>query len=104
MFTIAKSGHPMEGCTLGGAFIVFGQEMQEFGTLGKLSAYFLCSEYAQSRFCGSCDLRHPVFGTMLQEIIKIVYPPFYLSLHNGGPRRKSFLQRLEVSFTVFPWT
>ena len=33
----SKSGHPIEGCTLGGAFIWFGQEMQEFGTLGMQS-------------------------------------------------------------------
>ena len=78
------------------------EEMQEFGTLGKLSAYFLCSEYAQSRFSGSCDLRHPVFGTMLQEIIKIVYPPFYLLLHNGGPRRKSFYKGLRLVLPFFP--
>ena len=31
----------MEGCTLGKVFIVFEQEMQEFGGLGMLSVYFL---------------------------------------------------------------
>ena len=31
----------MEGCTLGGVFIVLEQEMQEFGRLGMLSNYFL---------------------------------------------------------------
>ena len=41
VFTVAKSGHPMEGCTLGGAFIVFKQVMQGFGVLGMLSDYFL---------------------------------------------------------------
>ena len=41
VFTVAKSGHPMEGCTLGGAFIGFKQEMQGFGILGMLSDYFL---------------------------------------------------------------
>ena len=41
VFTVAKSGHPIEGCTLGGAFIVFKLEMQKFGVLGMLSDYFL---------------------------------------------------------------
>ena len=41
VFTIAKSGHPMEGYTLGWVFIWLEQEMQEFGTLGMLSDYFL---------------------------------------------------------------
>ena len=31
----------MEGFTLDEGFIVFGQEMQEFGALGMLSDYFL---------------------------------------------------------------
>ena len=34
VFTIAKSGHLMEGYTLVGDFIVFAQDMQEFGALG----------------------------------------------------------------------
>ena len=41
VFTVAKSGHPMEGCTLVELFIVFKQEMQGFGALGMLSDYFL---------------------------------------------------------------
>ena len=40
-FTVPKSGHPMEGCTLAELFIVFKQEMQGFGALGMLSDYFL---------------------------------------------------------------
>ena len=36
----------MEGCTLSGAFIWFEQEMQEFGTLGMFSGYFLFTEHA----------------------------------------------------------
>ena len=47
MFTVAKSGHPTEGCTLGWLFIVFGQEMLEFGTLIMLSGYFLWLGHAQ---------------------------------------------------------
>ena len=43
----AKSGHPMEGCTLGWVFILLEQEMQEFGALGILSYYFLWLEHAQ---------------------------------------------------------
>ena len=41
VFTEAKSGHPMQGCTLAELFIVFNQEMQGFGALGMLSDYFL---------------------------------------------------------------
>ena len=41
MFALAKSGHPMEGCTLSGVFIVKEQKMQEFGRLSMLSDYFL---------------------------------------------------------------
>ena len=41
VFTVAKSGHPVEGCTLAELFIVFKQEMQGFGILGMLSDYFL---------------------------------------------------------------
>ena len=40
VFTVAKSGHPIEGCTLAELFIVFKQEMQGFGILGMLSDYF----------------------------------------------------------------
>ena len=43
----SKSGHPMEGCTLGGAFIWFGQDMQEFGTLSMLRANLLFTKHAQ---------------------------------------------------------
>ena len=49
---------------MGGVLIVLGQEMQEFGRLGMLS-----------EVCGSCDPVHPLIGTILQEILKIVYPP-----------------------------
>ena len=41
VFALAKSGHPMEGCTLSRVFIVKEQEMQEFGRLSMLSEYFL---------------------------------------------------------------
>ena len=41
VFTLAKSGHPMEGCTLGGVFRAKEQEMQEFGRLSMLNGYFL---------------------------------------------------------------
>ena len=41
VFTVAMLGHPMEGCTFGGAFILFRQEMQGFGALGMLNDYFL---------------------------------------------------------------
>ena len=47
MFSVTKSGHPMEGCTLGKVFIVLEQEMQEFGGLGMLSGHFLWPEHAQ---------------------------------------------------------
>ena len=41
VFALAKSGHPMEGCTLIRVFIVKEQEMQEFGELSMRSDYFL---------------------------------------------------------------
>ena len=41
----------MEGCTWGGVFILFEQEMQEFGTLGMISGHFLCIEHAQKSLC-----------------------------------------------------
>ena len=41
VFTVAMLGHPIEGCTFGGAFILFRQEMQGFGALGMLNDYFL---------------------------------------------------------------
>ena len=59
-----KSGHRMEGCTLGWAFIGLEQEMQEFGTLGMLSIYFLCSEHAQWGLCGSHNPQCIVFGAI----------------------------------------
>ena len=65
----------MEGCTLGGVFIVLEQEMQEFGGLGMLSNYFLWSGHAQKRLCGSHDPVYLVFGAIWWEMLKIVYPP-----------------------------
>ena len=41
VFALAKSGHPIPGCTLSEVFIVKEQEMQEFGGLSMLSDYFL---------------------------------------------------------------
>ena len=41
VFALAKSGHPIPGCTLSKVFIVKEQEMQEFGRLSMLSDYFL---------------------------------------------------------------
>ena len=73
----------MEGCTLGGVFIVLEQEMQEFGRLGMLSNYFLWSGHAQKGLCGSCDPVHPLIGAILWEILKIVYSPIpfhYISI------------------------
>ena len=75
MFSVTKSEHPMEGCTLGGVFIVLEQEMQEFGRLSMLSDYFLWSGHAQKRLCGSHDPVHLVFGAIWWEMLKIVYPP-----------------------------
>ena len=65
----------MEGYTLVGVFIVLEQEMQEFGRLSMLSYYFLWSEHAQKRLCGSHDHVHLVFGTIWWEMLEIVYPP-----------------------------
>ena len=41
VFALAKSGYPIEGCTLSRVFIVKEQEMQKFGGLSMLSEYFL---------------------------------------------------------------
>ena len=64
----------MEGCTLGGVFIVFQQEIQQFGRLSMLSSYFMWSGHAQKGLCGSHDPVHLVFGAIWWEMLKIVYP------------------------------
>ena len=63
----------MEGCTLGGVFIVLEQEMQEFGRLGMLSNFFLWSGHAQRRLCGSHDPMHLLFGAIWRELLEKLY-------------------------------
>ena len=58
VFTVAKSGHPMEGYTLGGAFIVFKQVMQGFDVLGMLSP----------RMCSHVTPCHLKFGAIWWEL------------------------------------
>ena len=81
VFSVTKSEHPMEECTLGGVFIVLEQEMQEFGRLSMLSDYFLCSGHAQKRLCGSHDPVHLLFGAIWQELLENCIPSYSISLH-----------------------
>ena len=58
VFALAKSGHPIPGCTLSEVFIVKEQEMQEFGRLSMLSGVFvghvtLCTLHL-AQYCGNC--------------------------------------------------
>ena len=62
----------MEGCTWGGLFIWFRQEMQEFATLGMLSGTSCILSMLSGVYMWSHD--QPTHG-LAQYCGKIVYPP-----------------------------